>query len=272
MFYLTSLISIILLSRRLSRRRDQKWIVGDNLLSFVVCDYYDYCLFVILRFFGRLISFDKRVGVLLLENCDNLLLISNFAVVFVSVLLKLIEVGRRFFYLKASQSFVRYLSLFLSKGLGWESELEVDSLFALDPTKHPFNLPIATILHPLSPNLSSLTTNHPPTTPTKMSTTAANPLQVLTPGIGYGIVIGIGGFFTLLMLLLTYVQNRYTAYSTHGAEEFTTASRSVKPGLIAAGIVSSWSEWIFFDLFYCCVFRLVLVGLGWREVEVWRWC
>lgn len=72
--------------------------------------------------------------------------------------------------------------------------------------------------------------------------TTTEPLQVLTPGIGYGIVVGIGGFFTLLMLLLTYLQNKFTAYSTHGAEEFTTASRSVKPGLIAAGIVSSWSK------------------------------
>lgn len=42
-------------------------------------------------------------------------------------------------------------------------------------------------------------------------------------------------------LLMTYLQNRYTSYSTHQAEEFTTASRSVKPGLIAAGIVSSWT-------------------------------
>jgi SSS family transporter len=42
-------------------------------------------------------------------------------------------------------------------------------------------------------------------------------------------------------LAITYLQNRYTAYSTHQAEEFNTASRSVKPGLIAAGIVSSWT-------------------------------
>jgi Na+/proline symporter len=30
-------------------------------------------------------------------------------------------------------------------------------------------------------------------------------------------------------------------FSTHQSEEFNTASRSVKPGLIAAGIVSSWT-------------------------------
>ena len=38
-----------------------------------------------------------------------------------------------------------------------------------------------------------------------------------------------------------YDQNRYTNYSTQGAEEFNTASRSIKPGLITAGIVSAWT-------------------------------
>ncbi|OGE49586.1 hypothetical protein PENARI_c020G11493 [Penicillium arizonense] len=66
-------------------------------------------------------------------------------------------------------------------------------------------------------------------------------LQVLPPGAGYGIVIGIGGVFALFMLGLTWLQNRYTQFSTHSAEEFNTASRSVKPGLISAGIVSSWT-------------------------------
>jgi len=64
-------------------------------------------------------------------------------------------------------------------------------------------------------------------------------LQVLPAGAGYGIVVGIGGFFAALMLGITYLQNRYTLYSTEQSEEFNTASRSVKPGLIAAGIVSS---------------------------------
>ncbi|KAI1334671.1 solute symporter family transporter [Xylariaceae sp. FL0016] len=66
-------------------------------------------------------------------------------------------------------------------------------------------------------------------------------IQVLGPGVGYGIVVGIGAFFALMMLAITWLQNRYTSYSTKQAEEFNTASRSVKPGLIAAGIVSSWT-------------------------------
>jgi Na+/proline symporter len=69
----------------------------------------------------------------------------------------------------------------------------------------------------------------------------SNDLQVLPPSAGYGIVIGIGGIFALFMLGLTWLQNRYTTFSTQQAEEFNTASRSVKPGLISAGIVSSWT-------------------------------
>ncbi|KAG2419993.1 hypothetical protein HFD88_004790 [Aspergillus terreus] len=66
-------------------------------------------------------------------------------------------------------------------------------------------------------------------------------LRVLPAGAGYGIVIGIGGVFAIFMLCLTWLQNRYTNFSTHRAEEFNTASRSIKPGLISAGIVSSWT-------------------------------
>jgi urea-proton symporter len=65
----------------------------------------------------------------------------------------------------------------------------------------------------------------------------------LPSGVGYGVVIGVGAFFTLLMCGLTMIQNRYTSYSTKTSEEFNTASRSVKPGLIAAGIVSAWT-WV----------------------------
>lgn len=36
-------------------------------------------------------------------------------------------------------------------------------------------------------------------------------IQVLPPGAGYGIVIGIGGFFALVMLGITWMQNRYVS-------------------------------------------------------------
>ena len=50
-----------------------------------------------------------------------------------------------------------------------------------------------------------------------------------------------GFFFAFLMIGISWIQNRYTSYSTKQSEEFNTASRSVKPGLIASGIVSAWT-------------------------------
>ena len=65
--------------------------------------------------------------------------------------------------------------------------------------------------------------------------------QVLTQGVGYGVVLGIGFVFALLMMGLSALQNRYTTFKIGTSEEFNTASRSVKPGLIASGIVSAWT-------------------------------
>ncbi|ORY00601.1 Sodium:solute symporter family-domain-containing protein [Clohesyomyces aquaticus] len=43
------------------------------------------------------------------------------------------------------------------------------------------------------------------------------------------------------MLGISWAQNKYTRFSTKASEEFNTASRSVKPGLIACGVVSAWT-------------------------------
>ncbi|KAG1895432.1 urea transporter [Suillus fuscotomentosus] len=65
--------------------------------------------------------------------------------------------------------------------------------------------------------------------------------EVLPQGAGYGVVIGIGLFFSAFMVGLTAMQSRYTGVSPTESEEFSSASRSVKPGLIASGIVSAWT-------------------------------
>ncbi|PCH38690.1 Na+/solute symporter [Wolfiporia cocos MD-104 SS10] len=72
-----------------------------------------------------------------------------------------------------------------------------------------------------------------------MSSTAG--AQVLSQGTGYGVVLGIGLVFAVLMMGLSTLQNRYTNFKIATSEEFNTASRSVKPGLIASGIVSAWT-------------------------------
>ncbi|KDE09233.1 hypothetical protein MVLG_00553 [Microbotryum lychnidis-dioicae p1A1 Lamole] len=66
-------------------------------------------------------------------------------------------------------------------------------------------------------------------------------VAVLPQAAGYGVVLGIGLFFSVLMVGLTWVQNRYTKYKATSVAEFTSASHSVKPGLIASGIVSAWT-------------------------------
>ncbi|KZP14956.1 urea transporter [Athelia psychrophila] len=66
--------------------------------------------------------------------------------------------------------------------------------------------------------------------------------SVLPQGAGYGVAAtGIGLFFSAFMILLTAIQARYTGFSPKSSEEFSSASRSVKPGLIASGIVSAWT-------------------------------
>ncbi|KAJ6582933.1 solute symporter family transporter [Mycena vulgaris] len=70
---------------------------------------------------------------------------------------------------------------------------------------------------------------------------SSNVSTILPVGVGYGVVVGIGFFFAFVMCGISYLQNRYTRFSTKTSEEFNTASRSVKPGLIASGIVSAWT-------------------------------
>jgi Na+/proline symporter len=50
-----------------------------------------------------------------------------------------------------------------------------------------------------------------------------------------------GLFFAVAMMGISRLQSRYTSHKTSSAEEFNSASRSVPPGLIAAGIVSAWT-------------------------------
>ncbi|KZT22308.1 urea transporter [Neolentinus lepideus HHB14362 ss-1] len=63
----------------------------------------------------------------------------------------------------------------------------------------------------------------------------------LPQGVGYGIVLGLGFFFALVMNVITWVQARFSRYSPSSAAEFTAASRSLKTGIVVAGIVSSWT-------------------------------
>ncbi|CAL1697446.1 unnamed protein product [Somion occarium] len=64
---------------------------------------------------------------------------------------------------------------------------------------------------------------------------------LLNQSVGYGVVVGVGFFFAALMLVLTFLQAKFSKFSPSSSEEFSSASRSVKPGLVCCGIVSAWT-------------------------------
>ncbi|GAW00391.1 Na+/solute symporter [Lentinula edodes] len=74
-----------------------------------------------------------------------------------------------------------------------------------------------------------------------MSASSSDFKPLLSQSVGYGVVVGVGFFFAGVMLILTYLQSRYTDMSPGSSEEFTSASRNVKPGLVCCGIVSAWT-------------------------------
>ncbi|KAL1612796.1 urea active transporter [Paraconiothyrium brasiliense] len=67
----------------------------------------------------------------------------------------------------------------------------------------------------------------------------ANP-PPLSQAVGYGVVIGLGFAFAFFMILTTFVLKRYN-YELQTSEMFSTAGRSVKSGLVASAVVSSWT-------------------------------
>ena len=62
----------------------------------------------------------------------------------------------------------------------------------------------------------------------------------LSQGFGYGIVIGLGFAFAIGMILTTYLLKRYNN-EVQTSEMFSTAGRTVKTGLVASAVVSSWT-------------------------------
>ncbi|KAL3481042.1 Sodium:solute symporter family-domain-containing protein [Aspergillus californicus] len=63
---------------------------------------------------------------------------------------------------------------------------------------------------------------------------------VFGQGVGYGIVIGLGALFAILMSLTSYALKKYMS-EVQDSEMYLTAKRSVRAGLIASSVVSSWT-------------------------------
>ena len=64
--------------------------------------------------------------------------------------------------------------------------------------------------------------------------------SILPQGAGYGIIIGFGALFALGMWWLAVLLARFQN-EVQGSEMFMTAKRSVKTGLVASAVVSSWT-------------------------------
>ncbi|KAL0932225.1 urea transporter [Colletotrichum truncatum] len=63
---------------------------------------------------------------------------------------------------------------------------------------------------------------------------------VLHQGWGYGLMIGLGLLFAVLMIIITWALKRYN-YELQTSEMFTTAGRSLKSGLVASSVLSTWT-------------------------------
>ncbi|KAF2494059.1 urea active transporter [Lophium mytilinum] len=62
----------------------------------------------------------------------------------------------------------------------------------------------------------------------------------LGQGAGYGVVVGLGFAFAFGMIVTTFVLKRYNN-ELQTSEMFSTAGRTVKSGLVASAVVSSWT-------------------------------
>lgn len=73
-----------------------------------------------------------------------------------------------------------------------------------------------------------------------MASTTLTVPPALSQGVGYGICVGLGGFFGIAMWYTTKILARYMS-EVQGSEMFMTAKRSINTGLIASAVVSSWT-------------------------------
>lgn len=64
--------------------------------------------------------------------------------------------------------------------------------------------------------------------------------SLLSQGIGYAIILGFGGFFSLFTTFFVFLDIRFGGTKIT-SEMFNTAGRCVKTGLTASVIVSQWT-------------------------------
>ncbi|KAF2799062.1 hypothetical protein K505DRAFT_231849 [Melanomma pulvis-pyrius CBS 109.77] len=73
---------------------------------------------------------------------------------------------------------------------------------------------------------------------------------LLSQGVGYGVVIGLGAFFAIIILLAVKIQKDYLSEDSGKSEMFLVANRTVGTGLTCSAVFSSWM-WINETVFSC---------------------
>ncbi len=67
-----------------------------------------------------------------------------------------------------------------------------------------------------------------------------NTIELFSTGFGYGYIIGVGFAFAIVMCSVTWILSKYLA-EVQDSEMLMTAKRSIKTGLTASAVVSSWT-------------------------------
>jgi len=76
--------------------------------------------------------------------------------------------------------------------------------------------------------------------PVEWKSTTSGDGAIMPSGAGYAIEVGFGCFFSVLTLVLTFLERKFAGVQTT-SEHFNTAGRDVKTGLTASVIVSQWT-------------------------------
>src|SRR5690242_13833862 len=68
----------------------------------------------------------------------------------------------------------------------------------------------------------------------------ASAVQMLDQGVGYGILVGVGAFFAVMILAIVKISHRHVNENEKSKEMFMVAGRKVGVGLTSSAVLSSW--------------------------------
>ncbi|VEU23446.1 DEKNAAC104637 [Brettanomyces naardenensis] len=87
-------------------------------------------------------------------------------------------------------------------------------------------------------------------------------IQFVPSSIGWGILVGVGAAFALIMIVVSWLLTHYEN-EVQDSEMLSTARRSVKTGLVASAVVSSWTIGSTLLLSCTVTYELGISGAWW---------